>query len=252
MALIHDLITIVYNGLQKLTVVNLLATLLLAGSLAVGCFVLCDYYSKLWNKSFKKTIVHKILSLCAAIFTFLFVLVFASITFFEEVSKSILSGWKAGISLDSEWQSTTFAKAYQAVKDCCEAIEPFADYTDGRNIPLTSTKAQETFAKTYIEEGIAHFRDHHSFLTLVWSNPRISEAEIQKDVQYFFANIGKTYPPERAITLVANEAKKQLEKQSPKVVVWTRLLLVALFILVQAFPFGLIGIAAYNSLEVKV
>jgi hypothetical protein len=252
MNLLSDIITIIFSGLRKLSPTGLITTLLIATILSVGCFVLCDYYSRLWNKSFKKTITHNILSVLAAALTFIFVIAFASITFFQEISNIIILKWQTTVSFDKKWQAATFSKSYQAVKACCENSEPFDQYKDGKNIPLTTTKAQEVFARTYADEGSKHFNKTHPFLKIIWSAPQISQTDLEKDVQYYFVNIGKTYPPERAIELVAAKVKKHLKEQTPKVITLTRIILIVLFFFVQAVPFGLIGFASYNSLKVKV
>ena len=57
------------------------------------------------------------------------------------------------------------------------------------------------------------------------------------------------YPSSRAINLAASIVKDQLEKQTPRVVRVSRLVLTLLFFLVEAIPYSIVGMAAYKDLK---
>lgn len=61
----------------------------------------------------------------------------------------------------------------------------------------------------------------------------------------------KSYQVKDAVRLVAKTIREDLEKQAPRVVKLSRIILVILFLLVQLIPFGLIGYAAYKNLKIK-
>lgn len=255
MNFIKDILAIIYYGLGKLSPTAIALTFFLALIFSVGCYLLCTNYSRLWNKSFQKTATHNVLSIMAAVLTFFFVLAFVSFTFFKEVSQLMILKWQATINLDAKWQDATFKKAYQAVKSCCENTEPFqlAEFRNGSLVPLNTTQAKEVFARVYADNGSKHFENTHPFLSkIIWSSPQIAQASLEEDIRSYFTGGNEPYNASRAIELVATKIKGELTKQTPRVVTLSRVVLIILFLIAQAIPFGLIGIAAYNSLKVRV
>jgi len=255
MDLITDVISIILNGLGKLSAKNLYLTLGSAVILSVSCFFGCNYYSHLWNKTYQTTLTHKVLSGIASLFTFLFVLAFVAFTFWEEVATTKITIWKERLKNDSVFINKCFYDAYYAVKAL--NIEDFTDYPSpengGRIIPMSNEKSQLTSGEIYSKLACQNFDSENPLLGLILqSDFGIAPELIKEDTKRHFAAGGTLYLVSNGVEIAATVIKKELTKQAPRVVTLARTILVLLFIIIQIIPFGLIGFAAYKDLKIKV
>jgi hypothetical protein len=81
---------------------------------------------------------------------------------------------------------------------------------------------------------------------------RIPDAVLVTDMMnYFAAKPNGTYPFNHALDLTVDQIKARLDPETPRVVVVARLILTGCFLLAQAIPFCLIGLAATRDLKIS-
>jgi hypothetical protein len=229
-------------------------------TLAVGillggvCWLLCNYYSRLWNVRFRVTLTHQLLCAVAAILTVIFTLTFVSLKYTKDIAYSIIASWQQQIKYDSRWNGQTFRKSYEKVKAL--GVEDFSRYPHpdkgGKLVPLNKSESRKTNATVYTTEAVLHFEQSHPYLALILrAQPGISIQVISADTDHYFAtHPGGIYSMGNAVDLAAKYIKSGLDAQVPRVVTVSRTLIVILFLLVQAIPLGLIGLAAYRDVKV--
>ena len=258
MSTLSELFNLLAKGVSLLALNRsaLSVTLLAAFALAGLSWYLCNNYVKLWNRRFRLTATHQVLTVIASILTFFFVLAFSGLTYMKDVASTIVSLWEGyEIKADSQWSNATFKEAYYKVKDL--KTENFSNYPSPENggnaIPASKKTAQETAAKVYATSACDHFNQEHPFLSkIIWSNPEQSAGNISGDVvNYFEQNPGSTYTTDKAISIAADTIKTQLSQQTPRTVTLSRIGLLILYLLVMAIPLGLIGYAAYKDIRIQ-
>ncbi len=228
---------------------------LLAGVLLAGlCWYLCSVYTRMWNKRFRITITHHALCLFASLCTLFFTILFASLAYTKDAALASISLWQTQLNHDEPWAERTYSKAYDKVKDL--GTEDFSNApppgSPGSLIPTNSDEARQTAASTYSNEACRHFDTKRPFLSkVVWSSPGVPSEVIFHDVRKWHET-NPNYPPARAIDIAANQIKEGLDPQAPRVITLSRLAVTALFLLVQAIPFGLIGWAAYRDIKARL
>jgi len=254
----NEIFSIIFNLLSKLhdDSTTFSITVTIAILLSVGCWVICSYFSRLWNKRYKITSTHHVLCFFAALFTFIFSLTFVSLKYTEEVATLIVFNWETEVKNDQKWKKNTFIKAYEAVKslnleDFSKTLHP----NDGGNtIPATKDESRIKFASVYANEAVKHFDKSHAFLSkIIWAKAEIPSKFISKDVKDFFSNplnLFQSYPVEKAINLAAQHIRQELDRQTPNVVSSLKIMLIILFFIIQSIPFGLIGYAAYKDIKI--
>lgn len=249
-----DIIKIAFSGLQKLSIKEFYFTIF--GALVFSALVgfACHFFYKLWNKNYRTTITHKIMTILSSIMSFLFIICFVGFTFLEEVAMSKIFIWKESLHTNKEYTDNAFAKAFMNVKEL--GFENFSNVPLpgelGSRIPVTRTESQLEAGKTYYQEAVNNFKKSHGFLNAILSVKSENTPEaFQKDMQQYFANGNSSYSPERGIEILANNLKESLFEQAPKVVKVSRVILILSFILVQMIPFGLISYSAYKDLKIQ-
>ena len=228
-------------------------TLVIGIALAALCWYGCSRYSRLWNLRYRVTFTHNILCALAAILTLAFTVVFAALHYTKEAAYVSVQAWEAHINLDAIWAETTFATAWQKVKSL--GLEDFSNVPPpgmpNSHIPTNKPASIHLAAATYAKASVEHLNKNRPFLSkILQAHTELPSRVLDADVNNYFATVSKSYPPMRAISLVASEIKGQLDDQLPRVVTTFRYLAVGLFLGVQLVPFGLVSIAAYKNLKV--
>lgn len=222
---------------------------------AVGWW-LCARHAHLWNRAYHLRPGHHVLCAMAALLTLIFTVVFASLAYTENAARSVITAWEQAVNADAGWQSTTFARAYDAVRAL--GLENFANYpvpADGGSIiPLTRPESQLKAAGFYADAAAEHFRGAHPFLSLiVRAQPEVPTQAVNDDVTAFFrTHRERSYPAPQAVALAAGQLERGLTEQASRVVPLSRVAVGVLFLFAQAIPFGLIGWTAYRDLRTHV
>jgi hypothetical protein len=233
-----------------------LGTLIGGFLLGAICWLLCSRYSRLWNLRYRVTLTHHVLCGIAAVLTLLFILTFVSLKYTRQVAEAIIASWQQQIQADSAWENKTFRKAFEQIKAL--GVEDFSNYPHpdqgGHTAPASKQESRQTLATVYATEAVKHFNKSHPYLSMILrAEPGISPKIISDDVTAFFAaHPGELYLNMNAVRLAADHIRRGLDVQVPRVVPISRTVIVILFLLVQAIPFGLIGVAAYRDLKVTI
>lgn len=212
------------------------------------------------NRQFSFRVRHHFLCSLAAIATLIFTLLFAGFRYTGDVAEGMVKIWEISIRTDDEWKRDTFEKAYEAVYDLRDAsgnqLEDFTGKphpkTGGNTVIPTSHEASKlTAAETYAKGAVDHFRDQYPFLSkILWAHSGTAQEGIIQDMQRVFrAAPGGTYQAEDAIRIAGEKIRRGLEKQAPRVVLISRILLVFAFILVQAITLALLIRAALADIK---
>lgn len=249
-----DIIKIAISGLQKLSIKDFYIAII--GALVFSALVgfACHFFYRLWNKSYRTTLTHKIMTMFSSALSFLFIICFVGFTFLEEVAMSKILIWKENLHMDSDYTDNAFAKAFKNVKEL--GVEDFRNVPEpgepGSHIPVTKTESQLEAGKTYYIEAINNFKNSHRFLNAILSVKSENTPEaIQKDMQRYFSSGISSYSPLSGIEIVANNLKDALFEQAPRVVKVSRIILILLFIVIQLIPFGFISYSAYKDLKIQ-
>jgi len=212
-------------------------------------------YSRLWNLRFRTTATQTLLCFLAALLTFVFVVLFASFKYTKDAAEISIAAWRSASVHDVVWQEFGYQAAYDAVKKL--GIEDFSAAAAASGIiPLNHTESRSTLAAVYAAATVADFQLKRPFLSkIVWNRfavPQRTVAQIESRISRYFASEGSTIPVDRVVEYAADALKVPLHEGVARVVPIARAIIVALFILVQIIPFGLIGWAAWRDLTVTV
>ena len=253
MGLTSDFFSLIVNAWQIFAKNSPLFYKALIGGIFLGavCWVICSYYTRLWNLRYRITLTHHILCGIAALFTLLFTLFFVSLKYTEQATQVVIADWQGRILRDSAWKQNTHRKAYFEVKAL--SLEDFTRYQNpDQAFPIAYEKSKRTLANVYATESVGHFKRIHPFLsTIMQAKSHTLLQRLNDDVaQFFKSNPSGTYDETSSVGIAGKQIKLSLDAQVNRVVFTARSLLVLLFILVQAVPFGLIGLAAYRDLKV--
>ena len=257
MNILQDFLSLL-GGCIALFVVNSRAqfgvTLLIGIALAALCWFGCSRYSRLWHLRYRVTVTHHVLCALAAILTLVFVIVFAALRYTKEAAYASVQAWETQINMDVVWAGRTFATAWEKVKSL--GLEDFSNVPPpglpNSHIPTNKPASIHLAAATYAKASAEHFQKNRPFLSeILQARTELPSRILDADINNYFATVSKSYPPTRAISLVAGEIKGQLDEQVPRVVTIFRSLAVGLFLGVQCIPFALVGWAAYKALKVK-
>ncbi|MEO8615240.1 MAG: hypothetical protein ABI600_08880 [Luteolibacter sp.] len=216
------------------------------------CWWLCSFYTHLWNKRYKVRLTHHLLCGLAAVITLVSTVVFATLRHASSAADVSIEAWKLQLGLDPFWADHTFKQAYERVRAL--GLEDFSNAPPppvGHTIPATKEPSQVECAWIYASQAALYFKQQRPYLgSIVGASGEVPRNVLTADIRHYFATVGNTYPTANAISLVSSEVKKELTAKLPRVVTVLRIQLVLLFLVAQAFPFGLVGWAAYRDLKI--
>ena len=236
----------------------LFAFTLLAGMvLAALCWWGATHYSRLFNLTFQITRLHQVLCAFAALLTLVFCVLFVSLKFTRQIAQQAIEAWTQKVR-DGLWQDDVDYKLYYAIK--ATGAEDFTHFpppvkkTDAYTVPANAPSSRRLMASVPANEALHLFRRSNPYLSHVLSLPnRMPDGLIFNDVNEFFArNPTINYPIDRSFNLTEAEIRGRLDPETPKAVLYARLILTGFFLLAQAIPFLWIGFAAYRDLQVRV
>lgn len=230
-------------------------SLVLVGGIVLAglCWWACNFYSRLWNKRFRVSIIHHLMCGLAALVTLLAVVVFAALKHASAAAGISVEAWKIELASDTIWAGNTFKTAYDRVyslglEDFSQAPPPPA----GSTIPAVNERSQVECAWTYAASAASHFNHRRPYLSKIASaSADIPRDVLRRDIRQYFETVGHTYPTDKAIALVALEIRDGLGTKLPRVVQVLRVQLIVLFLVCQLIPFGLVGWAAYKDLKAQ-
>lgn len=214
----------------------------------------CSVFAKLWNTRYNLTVSHHALCALSALLVFSAVVLGFSVKYTQAVAEMILDNWAEQLKEDDEWRQDNFTECYDAVK--ATGKENFAAYPDprdgGNRIPIDLPASQELMGTITVKNAIGNFKTTHPFLaTVLYADNEVPASIVFADVKSFFsANKGGTYPHENAIRIAVNHVKSGLEVQTPKVVLYSQMILGGLFVVIFLLTLVAISIGAYTDIKV--
>jgi hypothetical protein len=231
-------------------------TLLAGVILAALCWWGATHYSRLFNLTFQITRLHQVLCAFAGLLTLLFCVLFVSLKFTRQIAQQAIEAWTQKVS-DGYWQNGVNIKLYYAIKATgAEDFSSFPQPVRGKafHMPVNAPSSKHLLASVPANEALHLFRSDNPYLSHVLSLPvRMPDAPAINDANTFFAQFpGRIYPLERAFGLTEAAIRSRLDPETPKAVLYARLILTGFFLLAQAIPFLWIGYAAYRDLQVRV
>jgi hypothetical protein len=252
--MIKDFFDVLSECISLLSAGQWTGVLMVSFVLAILCWVICVYYTKLWNKRFHVKAQHHFICGIAVALTFMFSIWYYAFGNLEGLVLNIVNEWEKALLEDGEWSDATFEQAYLAV----EEIAPDAFHGRARPgeedcsiIPLHTEEMIQTCVTIYVDAACESFGTKHPYLDmLIHAKSGISEETITQDIKAYFEN-EDTYPLERGIALAAEHIREELVRQAPETVAKTRWILFLLFVTVQLIPFGWIGYCAYKDLHIR-
>jgi hypothetical protein len=253
--MIFNVIRFALNSVSRLSPENLSITIIIAIVFSLLTGLACHFLYKLWNKAYKTTITHKIISILSSVLSFFFILLFVGIIFLEDMAKFRIDNWEQTILKNPGFQRVAFEKAYYAVKKT--GNEDFTNYPEpgeaGSRIPLSKPESIVISAKTTYDETISNFKVQCPLLSQILDvSSKGTKEEITSNVKDFFKdNPNSSYPFDKSIKIAVNNIRDSLKEQAPKIVDLARIILIISFITVQLIPFGIISYSAYKDLKVR-
>jgi len=229
-------------------------TIVVGVILAGLCWWGATHYSRLFNLEFRITKLHQVLCALAGLLTLSFTVVYASLGYSRDYALQSIDSWSDRTKADHAFRANTYRKSYYAVKAL--NVEDFSKFPPpgqpGSRIPTSSQKARETTSTIEAGEIRDSFSRVHPFIgKVIWPDRNAPIRMALADQNQWFGSGNRTYPVERAMTLITNHMRQNLTTQLPRVVRTARLLAVIVFLLAQAIPFLWIGIAAYRDLKLR-
>lgn len=210
------------------------------------------------NKYFSFHFTHHVFCFFAFVTTFLTVLLFGALKYAEPVVTVAVINWERQIKQDTTWHNATFRKAYEAVFELKDSsgrqLEDFTNYPHPAlglksTIPTTKPASQKAAVTTFISEAIRNFEARSPLLSwILQAESGSAEEVILKDMEAVFAK-STSYAASNVSNIASTKILEELKKQTPRVVVISRSVLVAAFFMVQSITFGLLIRSALNDIK---
>lgn len=215
-------------------------------------------FSRLWNRSFHLRGIHHLLCASALLLTVLFSMVYVGVDAMESVAKREIQIWEHQANEDGNLGRELFIRAYDAVRKA--GLEDMAGVEDprirqGAIIPIRVWDTKKQIGIIYTEGALQDFQKRHPYLaSALQIDTRLSEESVTADLLDYFKKEtnAKTYPLSRAVALAASHLSSQVQTQIPAIENYTRRVLLALFLILEACVIGVISRAAYRSLTTTV
>lgn len=248
-----EFINIIIRGLHRYSHKDITLILVSAAVFSLLMWLLSANYSKLWNKQYSATKFQHTMGAISSILTFTFIITYAGLVYIQDIAEIQVTMWSSGLSKDVKYNDQVFKKIFYKVKE----LNP-KEFTNiktpemgGDRIPISNEQSKAVLAKISVDEAINNFRLTHRVLSWMMrlKGGNASEA-IVKDINTFFSANNDAYPSVKGTDLAASYIKSNLVVQLPKLITYSRVALVLLFLLVQLIPFTLVGYAAYTDLKV--
>jgi hypothetical protein len=248
-----DLILLLQQGLglaREEHVGSLVAFTMGGGVAAVLCFFICSWFTRLWNRKFQATLSHYLWCGVAALVTILLSVGLAAVMNLGAVAKLRLDQWRAPFEDKGSAQSI---RLWEAERKGLEA----ADYPQpDRSENLHKYRDKEAYAvaaKASSAEALLIFKENNPFLygLIVGTTDRAVKAVQQEMETFFQEHPGEIYDFKASIKLLQADLGDEFNRRIPgfqQAAIWVA---VAIFLVVQAVPILLAGLAAYQQIGVS-
>jgi hypothetical protein len=239
---------------QKLAIAFLVAVVLTG-----LCWFGATHYTRLWNTQFHTKAIHHWFCGIAAAIAFVFVIVWFALAYLGPVAAFQVLQWGQKMEEDSNdifLQQKAFMEDYAKKKG---RWDEFKSQFKSNEYPNIDDPSLEAIARLTSEALLADFARTHAFYYAILVPSAVTEAYIQNYREFRAKDTGAAYPlsgdPAKrgnyGVPFCVGVITKDLESKSPRIVFLARLALIALFVLVEAVPFLLIGYAATKDIKAE-
>lgn len=255
---IYNLIELITNCISRVIDIrkDFLITLSIAIFFSILFWLIASNYTKLWNKRYKKRLIHYILFFFAGISTFLSVFIFSGLKYAEDAANFFVEKWSIEIRADTAWSNQIFKEAYSAVIGLGEEdLNNYSkDVQEGRKIPLSLDSSKEKCGEVYSKAVYRNFKKNNPLLSrIIWTDSLSPIKKIKASMKEFFkVNKDEDYDNEKIIDIATNNIKAGLKEKTPNAVFISRFILISMFLLLQFLAFGKVGFDAYKDLKLLV
>jgi hypothetical protein len=248
----RDLILLLQQGLglaREKHLEDLMAFTIGGVIAAVLCFFLCSWFTRLWNRQFQATASHYVWCGLAALVTILLSVGLVAVMNLGAVAKLRLDQWSTPFADGGSAQSI---RLWEAERKGLEAAGyPQPDRSKNQH----SYRDEEAFAvaaKSSSTEALLIFKENNPFLygLIVGTTDHAVKAVQQAMGTFFQEHPGEIYNFNDSIKLLRADLGDEFNRRIPgfqQEAIWVA---VALFLLVQALPIFLAGLAAYQQIGV--
>ena len=220
--------------------------------LAAGMWVLCSFFSRLWNKHYHLNAWHHVLCFFAAAATFVVVLLYPSLEYLKPYAYASVQSWQSELNRNNALWMEVIRKCRKACEDM--GIE---QKTSGVFVKTSTPGGKEIsgikkVSQIHAQAIVQNFIQERRGLSLILSarGRNAQEAMNKKMEIYFNANPNGTMFNTEIIQEGGGLIRHDLDQQIPKIVRYARAGLILIFLLFQGIPFGIIAIASYRDIKV--
>ena len=250
--MINDLILLLLQGLDLARGGNLVAFALGGVVAAVLCFFLCSWFTRLWNRKFQASLSHYLWCGLAAFVTIILAVGLAAVMNLGAAAKLRLDQWSAPFA---DGGSAPSIRLWEAEgKALVAAGIPQPDPSTQRH-SYRDSSGMAVAAKASATEALLIFKENNPFLSqMVAGTTDHAMQAVQQDMETFFqdpAHRGEDYKFPNAIKLLQTVLGEEINRRIPGFQQEALLVAIALFLLVQAAPIVLAGLAAYQQIGVS-
>jgi hypothetical protein len=217
---------------------------LLGLALATAAGIFSHRTGRSFNTSYTRSPVHYLLCVIVGLITWAAAPFVFALRYLEPAANASIRLWRQQVHWDRAWQDQVFKSAYEDIRK--SGVEDFTRHphpsAGGKRIPTTKPESIELLAWRYVSEASNHWRRQRPLLSrLLWTYQEPARSAIAADASEFLARSrGQPYPAERAIDLAAGGLEQSLQGQAPRLVFIGRALFLALVLVAQAVPLGII------------
>lgn len=220
--------------------------------LAVGMWVFCSFFSRLWNKNYHLNVWHHVLCFFAAAATFVVVLLYPSLEYLKPYAYASVQSWQSELNRNNGlWN--------EVIRKCRKACEAMGIKQEENPIEVNVTcltpggkkisgikKVSQIYALAMVE----NFKSKRPVLSLILSaRGRKAQEVVNAEMEDYFEKYPKM-DPKFIIDKGGDVIRRDLDQQIPKIVPYARTGLILVFLFFQAIPFGIIAIASYRDIRV--
>jgi len=222
--------------------------------LAVGMWVFCSFFSRLWNKNYHLNVWHHVLCFFAAAATFIVVLLYPSLEYLQPFAYASVQRWQKELIGDNGlWK-----EVIQKCRKACEAmgIKQEADpwFCQASTSTATGKKISgiKKVSQIHAQAIVDNFTRKRPALRMILSaRGRKAQEVMNAEMEdYFDKNPNSRMNHDIIINVGADVIRRDLDQQIPKIVPYARTGLILVFLFFQAIPFGIIAIASYRDIRV--
>lgn len=223
----------------------------------LGISALCAFSARLWNKKYHIKPFHYVVSAGAGGFAIICTLLLFSAIHIPDAAQKLIGIWEVKITHDSDWiENQLGRRIFYAVDKIIP--QPPVEKRQGQwstLIPNDSPRAKDgrrAFARVLAIDSLRHFRQNHRYLSwLLWVDKQGPEADIQDRVATEMDRSGWV-AYKTALGWTAERVTDDLNRESKRLVVRSRVAIVIVFLVIELLCFGIVGLAAYRDLKVRV